>query len=68
MGIDISSEGPYKKGKGATYLFNYRYALFGLLEPILPENAGLIKYQDFNFKTDIPTKKAGIFSIWEILP
>ncbi len=66
MGIDLSSEGPYKKGKGATYLFNYRYALFGLLEPILPENAGLIKYQDLNFKTDLPTKKAGIFSIWGI--
>jgi hypothetical protein len=66
MGIDVSSEGPYKKGKGATYLFNYRYAIFGLLEPILPENAGLIKYQDFNFKTVLPTKKAGIFSIWGI--
>jgi len=66
MGIDLSSEGPYKKGKGSTYLFNYRYSMFGLLEPILPENAGLIKYQDFNFKTDLPTKKAGIFSIWGI--
>ena len=43
MGIDLSSEGPYKKGKGSTYLFNYRYSMFGLLEPILPENAGLIK-------------------------
>ncbi len=66
MGISLSSEGPYKKGKGATYLFNYRYANFGILEPILPENAGLIKYQDFNFKTDLPTKKAGLFSIWGI--
>ena len=66
MGIDLSSEGPFKKGKRASYLFNYRYALFGLLEPILPENAGLIKYQDFNFKTDMPTKNAGIFSVWGI--
>ena len=66
MGIDLSSEGLYKKGKGATYLFNYRYALLGMLEPILPENAGLIKYQDFNFKTDLPTKKAGVFSVWGI--
>lgn len=63
-GIDISSEGPYKKGKPATYLFNYRYSLFALLEPVLPENAGLIKYQDLSFKTDLPTKKAGVFSIW----
>jgi len=66
MGIDLSSEGPYKKGKGSTYLFNYRYSLFALMEPIMPENAGLIKYQDLNFKTDLPTKKAGIFSIWGI--
>lgn len=63
-GIDISSEGPYKKGKPATYLFNYRYSLFGLLKPILPENAGLITYQDFAFKTEFPTKNAGVFSVW----
>ena len=66
LGFDLSSEGPFKKGKGSTYLFNYRYSLFSLLEPILPENAGLIKYQDFSFKTDLPTKKLGIFSIWGI--
>ena len=66
MGIDLSSEGPYKKGKGSTYLFNYRYSLFALLEPIMPENAGAIKYQDLNFKSDLPTKKAGVFSIWGI--
>jgi len=66
MGIDLTSEGPYKKGKGSTYLFNYRYSLFALLEPIMPENAGLIKYQDLNFKTDLPAKKAGVFSIWGI--
>lgn len=65
-GIDLSSEGPFKKGKPATYLFNYRYSLFALLEPILPENAGLIKYQDLSFKTEFPTKKAGIFSVWGI--
>jgi hypothetical protein len=66
LGFDLSSEGPFKKGKGSTYLFNYRYSLFSLLEPILPENAGLIKYQDFSFKTDLPTKKLGVFSIWGI--
>ncbi|MCB2220999.1 MAG: carboxypeptidase-like regulatory domain-containing protein [Bacteroidetes bacterium] len=65
-GIDLSSEGPYKKGKPATYLFNYRYSTFGLIKPLLPDNAGLITYQDFSFKTDFPTKKAGIFSLWGI--
>ncbi len=65
-GIDLSSEGPYKKGKPATYLFNYRYSTFGLIKPFLPDNAGLITYQDFSFKTDFPTKNAGIFSLWGI--
>jgi len=63
-GIDVSSEGPYKKGKPATYLFNFRYSMFGIIKPILPDNAGLITYQDFAFKTDLPTKNAGVFSLW----
>ncbi|MFU8843227.1 MAG: TonB-dependent receptor [Bacteroidales bacterium] len=66
LGFDLSSEGPFVKGKRSTYLFNYRYSLFALLEPVLPENAGLIKYQDFSFKTDFSAGKMGIFSIWGI--
>lgn len=65
-GIDLSSEGPFKKGSGSTYLFNYRYSIFALLSPILPEDAGNIKYQDLSFKFDFPTKKSGAFSIWGI--
>ncbi len=65
-GIDLSSEGPFKKGRGATYLFNYRYSIFALLAPILPEDAGRIKYQDLSFKTDFPVNKAGNFSLWGI--
>lgn len=63
-GIDISSEGPFIKGKPATYLFNYRYSMFGIIKPLLPDNAGLITYQDFAFKTEFPIKKSGIFSMW----
>ena len=48
------------------YIQRVCYSLFALLEPIMPENAGMIKYQDLNFKTDLPTKRAGIFSIWGI--
>ena len=66
IGVDVSSEGPFIKGKPATYLFNFRYSTFGLIKPLLPDNAGLITYQDFSFKTDFPTKKAGVFSLWGI--
>jgi len=60
-GLDFSSEGPFKKGQPATYLFNYRYSMFGLIKPILPDNAGLITYQDVAFKTDFPTRNSGVF-------
>jgi len=66
MGIDFSSEGPFKKGKRSSYLFNYRYSTLALLEPIMPENAGGVRYQDLSFKLNFPTKKAGIFSVWGI--
>jgi len=66
VGIDAASEGPFKKGGKASYLFNYRYSTLGLLAPLLPEKAKSLKYQDLSFKLNFPTQKAGIFSIWGI--
>lgn len=66
LGIDVASEGPFKKGCNSSYLFNYRYSTLSLLEPLLPENAGGTTYQDFSFKLSFPTKKAGTFSFWGI--
>ncbi|TCK80833.1 TonB-dependent receptor [Albibacterium bauzanense] len=66
LGIDAASEGPFKKGKRSSYLFNYRYSTLALLEPLLPENSGGTSYQDLSFKLNFPTKKAGTFSIWGI--
>jgi len=66
VGIDASSEGPFKKGGRSSYLFNYRYSTLGLLTPLLPEDASSIKYQDFSFKLNFPSQKAGIFSLWGI--
>lgn len=66
IGIDASSEGPFKKGGKASYLFNYRYSTLALLTPILPENVGGLKFQDFSFKLNFPTKHAGTFSVWGI--
>lgn len=65
-GIDVSSEGPFKSEGKSSYLFNYRYSTMALLEPLLPDNAGGVKYQDFSFKLNFPTKKAGTFSFWGI--
>jgi hypothetical protein len=65
LGIDIASEGPFKKGGKATYLFNYRYSTFGLIQPLLPANSGLPIYQDLSFKLNFPNKYGSI-AIWGI--
>lgn len=66
IGIDVASEGPFKKGNNSSYIFNYRYSTLGLLSSMLPEDAKNTKYQDLSFKLNFPTKKAGVFSIWGV--
>lgn len=65
LGIDLSSEGPLSKKSQASYVFNYRYSTLALIAKIgvMPESE-IPKYQDLSFKINIPTKKAGSFSIW----
>ena len=64
LGVDFATEGPFKKEKEATYLFNYRYSTLALVSPLLPSDAGILKYQDLSFKINMPTKKSGKFSLW----
>jgi len=66
IGIDLSSEGPFRKSGKSSYLFNYRYSTLALLKPLIPAEAGVIKYQDLSFKLNFPTKKAGTFVLWGI--
>lgn len=66
IGIDVSSEGPLRKGGRSSYLFNYRYSTLALLKPLIPKEAGIIKYQDLSFKFNFPTKKNGTFVLWGI--
>jgi hypothetical protein len=65
LGIDASAEGPLGRGSKASYLINYRYATFGLVKQLLPDQ-GLPVYQDLCFKLNLPTKKAGNFTLWGI--
>lgn len=62
-GIDLSSEGPFVKGKKPTYLFNYRYSTLALLGK-LTNFPNLPTFQDFTFKLNFPTAKQGTFSLW----
>jgi hypothetical protein len=66
LGIDYASEGPFTKKRKSSYLFNYRYSTLGLLEPILPENAGGTNYQDLSFKLTFPINKSNIITLFGI--
>ncbi len=66
IGIDVASEGPFKKGRNSSYIFNYRYSTLGLLSSLMPDEADNTKYQDLSFKLNFPTKRAGLFSIWGV--
>lgn len=65
IGIDVASEGPLP-GHNTSYLFNYRLSTFSLVAPLLPEDAGNIRYQNLSFKLHLPTSTLGTFSIWGI--
>ena len=62
-GLEFGTEGPFSKKSRASYLVSYRYSplqflnLFNISVGIVP------KYQDLNIKINIPTKKAGTFTI-----
>ncbi len=69
LGVEFASEGPFKKGGRGSYLFNYRYSSMALAGDIvgggLKEVSGM-KYQDLSFKINLPTSKAGNFTLWGI--
>lgn len=65
MGIDFAAEGPFIKGKRASYLINYRYSTFGLIKDFIPSEQ-IPEYQNLSFKFNFPLKKGGVLSLWGI--
>jgi len=65
-GIEASTEGPLGKNSKASYLFNYRYSVLQLLTLITDLNFGDFdpNFQDLSFKINVPTKRAGVFSLF----
>jgi len=66
LGMDFATQGPFIKGGDATYIMNYRYSTMALVAPALPNDAGVLRYQDLSFKANFPTKKHGTLSLWGI--
>jgi len=68
LGTDCSLEGPIKKGGQASYLINFRYSTLAILDAIGIKIAGdaVPDFQDMAFNINIPTMKAGVFSLFGI--
>ena len=65
LGMDVTLEGPFKKGQRSTYLFNYRYSTLALFDQLnLVDFEGVPKYQDLSFHLKFPLKKAGTLSFF----
>lgn len=63
-GFEAGAEGPFVKGKRASYLINYRYSTMALAEKIGFNAMGVTpQYQDLSMKFNFPTKSLGTFNI-----
>lgn len=68
LGAELMAEGPFKKGKSASYLIMYKYSTLGMFQAAgidVGTNA-LPKYQDLSFKMNFPFKKGGNLALWGI--
>ncbi len=69
MGLDVALEGPFRKGKGASYLINGRYSLFSLLNRagfnVGNANAAT-GFGDAAFKLHFPAGRSGVFSVFGV--
>ncbi|MEM7512678.1 MAG: TonB-dependent receptor [Bacteroidota bacterium] len=67
LGLDVALEGPFSDKSRASYLVNYRYSTLGILDRLgllTSFSDAIPNFQDLTYKVNLPTKKAGIFSIW----
>lgn len=69
-GFELGAEGPFsKKKKNGSFMMNYRYSTLSVFKALgldFGTGAAVPQYQDLTFKVDLPTKKAGKFSVWGI--
>ncbi len=66
-GFEAGAEGPIRKKQGSSYMINYRYSTLGVFSALgvnFGAGAAVPQYQDASFKVDLPTKKAGKFSVF----
>jgi hypothetical protein len=67
-GIEFGTEGPISKKQGSSYLISYRFLSFEALSKLGVSigASGIPQFQDLTFKVNVPTEKAGTFTLWGI--
>ncbi|HEY6159997.1 MAG TPA: TonB-dependent receptor [Bacteroidia bacterium] len=67
-GAEFGVEGPLFKKNGGSFLLNYRYSTLELfqLAGISFGVSAIPHYTDLCYKFNLPTQKAGVFSLWGI--
>ncbi len=67
-GIEFGTEGPISKKQGSSYLISYRFLSFEALSKLGVSigASGIPQFQDLTFKLNLPTEKAGTFTLWTI--
>ncbi|MEO6453866.1 MAG: TonB-dependent receptor [Ginsengibacter sp.] len=66
-GFEFGAEGPLDKKTKSSFLINYRYSLVAVIQKFglsVGTGSATPYYQDINFKLNIPTEKAGTFSLF----
>jgi hypothetical protein len=66
-GFEAAAEGPISKKNGSSFMIDYRYSLIAIVQALgasVGTGSNIPKYQDLNFKVDLPTKHGGTFSIF----
>jgi len=66
-GFEFGVEGPISKKAGSSFTASYRYStmqIFKLLGMSFGTGTAIPEYQDYSFKVNLPSKKAGTFSIF----
>ena len=65
IGIDLTTEGYFKKGSKSAYLVNYRYGFLTLMEQLgFKISDASTRFQDLSYHINLPTKNIGSFSFF----
>jgi hypothetical protein len=67
-GLEFGTEGPISKKQGSSYLASYRFLSFEVMNSLGVNFgvSGIPSFHDATVKINLPTQKAGTFTLWGI--